>query len=165
MWGKEEIELKLLQKLEQSGHFPKLPQACPPPRPSPPPHPLCGKPSRDGRIICLIGFCTGCAVVAAEPAQCLETWLGKLRTLVKALDGKRGRVLVGRIYVTIWKAIRSRYLASFPSDNLTSYNQSEDQKWQLKMEKGTIWKAKYVKHICLTYSHKPNIQQTSSLWK
>ena len=28
-------------------------------------------------------------VAAAEPAQCLQTWIGKLRTLVKVLYGKR----------------------------------------------------------------------------
>ena len=31
-----------------------------PPRPSPPPHPLRGKPSRDGGSICWGGFCAGC---------------------------------------------------------------------------------------------------------
>ena len=90
-----------------------------PPRPSPPPHPL------KGEVFFEEAFVPGdISMVAAEPAQCLQRWIGKLRTLVKALDGKRGRVRVGRIYVTIWKAIRSRYLASFASDNLTSNDET-----------------------------------------
>ena len=76
------------------------------PTPSPPPHPLWGKPSRVGRSVCRGGFCTGC--------HCHFLWLQLTRLNVSKRGFEnwgrrskrcmeRGLVLVGRI----WKAIRS----------------------------------------------------------
>lgn len=84
-------------------------------RPSPPPHPLWGKPSRVGRSICWGDFCTGCQ------SHFLWLELSQLNAMFPNVDWKIDDVYqsVGwkkkpglRICVTILKTICLRYLHS-----------------------------------------------------
>ena len=142
MWGRKEIEIWSFA--EVGGERPQSSTGLLlPPTPPTPPHPLWGKPARVGRNIGRGGFYTKCSRnllwlqlkqlnVYSLKKPGFQNWGCWSKRRMEKEAGSE----LWRIYVTIWKAICSRYLASFaPSTASSQSSLKPNIQWTSSLEK------------------------------